>query len=121
MSSFGGSKSGGKSKARPMRMDEWAPGSLAIREPLGCTTGAPEGDSMSVAAMTAVSWVFWLKVSTPVAGAFCYADNWSWMTTEMRANLRCFDVLIHLTRILRLQIDFDKSWTWLCFLSLVLQ
>ena len=108
-----------RSKSKGSSDAHWrvATGSLAIRELFGCTTGAPEGDSMSVAAMTAVSWVFWLKVSTPVAGAFCYADNWSWMTTEMRANLRCFDVLIHLTRILRLQIDFDKSWAWLFFVT----
>ena len=81
-------------------------------EPLPCTTGVPEGDSLSVAAMVAVSWVFWLKISTPTVRAFCYADNWSWMTTEMRHNLICFRTLVDFTKMLRLQIDFDKSWAW---------
>ena len=83
-----------------------------LDEPMPSTTGVPEGDSLSVAAMIAVSWVFWLRVSSTKIRAFCYADNWSWMTTQMRENLRCFRFLVDFTSMLRLQVDYDKSWAW---------
>ena len=83
-----------------------------LDEPIYTTTGVPEGDCLSVSAMTAISWMFWEKMSSPTIRAFCYADNWSWMTSVVQANIRCFHLLISFAEKLKLQIDYAKSWAW---------
>ena len=83
-----------------------------IDEPVYTTTGVPEGDCLSVAAMTAISWMFWERLSTETTRVFCYADNWSWLTPNVRDNIRCFHMLITFTEKLRLQVDYEKSWAW---------
>lgn len=49
--------------------------------PMTSTTGLPEGDSLSVVGMLALSFVFHHKLRTPQLRPYAYADNWSFMTT----------------------------------------
>ena len=83
---------------------------LGAAEP--STTGLPEGDSMSVVGMLALSFAFFIKVRTPQVHPFAYADNWSFMSTSERATFQAMQKLLNFVADLRMQIDFNKSWCW---------
>ena len=83
-----------------------------LDEPFCATTGVPEGDCLSIAAMTAISWMFWEHFTTASVKIYCYADNWTWLTPIVRDNIRCFHLLLAFVDKLRLQVDFSKSWAF---------
>ena len=76
------------------------------------TTGLPEGDSMSVVGMLALSFVFHAKLKSPNLFPYTYADNWSFMSTSERACFRAMTTLLNLIADLKMKIDFKKSWCW---------
>ena len=47
------------------------------------TCGAPEGDSISVLSMLALSAIYFFRISTvdPCVQPYIYADNWAWTAT----------------------------------------
>ena len=76
------------------------------------TTGVPEGCSISVLAMLATSCFFYCNLVQPLIQPFAYADNWSWLSWEQRAHFIAFNKMQHVVRVLRLQLDTNKSWHW---------
>ena len=83
-----------------------------LSEPYPSTTGLPEGDSMSVVGMLALSFVFHAKLQSPRVFPFAYADNWSFMSTSERHCFQAMTTLFNLVSDLKMQIDFRKSWCW---------
>lgn len=84
----------------------------AIGEAAHSTTGLPEGDSMSVVGMLALSFVFHHVIKTPQVHPFTYADNWSFMSTSERETFRAMVKILNLVSELRMKIDMGKSWGW---------
>ena len=76
------------------------------------TTGLPEGDSMSVVGMLALSFVFHAKLKSPRLFPYAYADNWSFMSTSERECFRAMTTILNLITGLKMKIDFAKSWCW---------
>ena len=83
-----------------------------IGPPMSMTTGVPEGDSLSVCAMLVVSSAFDWTLCSPTVYPYAYADNWSYLTTNQRANIQAFRLVQKLVADLRMQIDYSKSWAW---------
>ena len=84
----------------------------AIGEPITMTTGVPEGDSLSVCSMLVLSSAYYWLIRSPNLDPFCYADNWSYLTSSQRENYQAFTRIRQLALNLRLQIDYQKSWAW---------
>ena len=76
------------------------------------TTGAPEGDSMSVCAMLAIAATFFQRMSIIQVTPFTYADNWTFMSTSQRALFRAFLDTLNFAHAIRMKIDIKKSWGW---------
>jgi hypothetical protein len=76
------------------------------------TTGVPEGCSISVLAMIATSTMYYFRLANQHISPYAYADNWSWMSTQQRAHFVAYEDVLRLTQVLRLTIDFKKSWHW---------
>ena len=83
-----------------------------VGDAISSTTGVPEGCSISVLAMLGTSAFFYYNLLSPVVHPFAYADNWSWLTRQQQAHLRALELVKRVTTVLRLQIDFNKSWHW---------
>ena len=83
-----------------------------LSDPFPSTTGLPEGDSMSVVGMLALSFVFHAKLGSPRVHPYAYADNWSFMSTSERHSFQAMQALLNLVSDLRMKIDFNKSWCW---------
>lgn len=76
------------------------------------TTGYPEGDAWSVVGMLAVN-AFWVYHASQITPRLCaFADNWGYSTECPDDHLRLIPLLQKLTRALRLQIDWKKTWAW---------
>ena len=80
--------------------------------PTDSTTGAPEGDSLSVLAMLALAAAFHWAIANDAVTPHGYADNWGWSTFNFEHHKVAFMSTVNFTRALRLQIDFEKSWHW---------
>ena len=76
------------------------------------TTGVPEGCSMSVLSMLALSCAYYFRVIREHVFPFAYADNWSWMSKQQQAHLTAHRDVLALTSALKLSIDHAKSWHW---------
>eukprot|EP00438_Fugacium_kawagutii_P005492 Skav227036 [mRNA] locus=scaffold72:165096:168941:+ [translate_table: standard] len=76
------------------------------------TTGIPEGDSLSVLGMLALSALFFFTVVRENIHPYTYADNWSWHTLACRPHFLAFQAMLNLVTLLRVLIDFAKSWQW---------
>ena len=76
------------------------------------TTGAPEGDAMAVVGMAAISYAFMLALQRRSVTLFAYADNWSWLTPDVRLHVELCHRLVWFTNQCRLVVDFTKSWFW---------
>ena len=76
------------------------------------TTGAPEGDAMAVVGMAAISYAFMLALQRRSVTLFAYADNWSWLTPDVRLHVELCHRLVWFTNQCRLVVDFAKSWFW---------
>ena len=80
--------------------------------PTESTTGAPEGDSLSVLAMLALAAAFHWAIANDAVTPNGYADNWGWSTFNFEHHKVAFISTVNFTNALRLQIDFEKSWHW---------
>ena len=78
---------------------------------LGSTTGAPEGDPMSVLSMLAICYAF-VAVVQPFAEPRCYADNWSWLTDLPDAHAPALEAVCGLADSLSMEFDWGKSYFW---------
>ena len=76
------------------------------------TTGVPEGCSISVLAMLAVSCTFHSHLQSESVRPFAYADNWSWMVNHQREHYAAYQKTIRMANVMRLEIDHSKSWHW---------
>ena len=76
------------------------------------TCGAPEGDSLSVLAMLALSTIFYYRISrvAPCVQPFIYADNWAWMSSSKKAHFQTLIATLNFCAAIAVTIDFDKSW-----------
>eukprot|EP00438_Fugacium_kawagutii_P009093 Skav206636 [mRNA] locus=scaffold166:28795:33171:- [translate_table: standard] len=86
--------------------------SNAVGPSLQSTTGLPEGDSWSVLGMIGLSTLFFFHVVKPRLTPCCFADNWSWYTSDERLNFATWQSLLNLMQLLRMKIDFKKCWVW---------
>ena len=76
------------------------------------TTGVPEGCSISVLSMLATSTMYFYRLNGEHVKPFAYADNWSWMSSQQRAHFIAYEQMLRLVEVLRLRVDFAKSWHW---------
>jgi len=78
------------------------------------TTGAPEGCNLAVIAMLALAFMFTSTVHSSEydAQAVAYADNWAVMTKSLADLKGAVNLIIKMCKAFRLQLAFDKSWTW---------
>ena len=89
---------------------------LQIRQACGMpslsTTGAPEGDALSVCAMLVIAAAFFHKMSSIQVQPFTYADKWTFTSTSQRALFRAMVATLNFTSSLRMKVDIQKSWGW---------
>ena len=76
------------------------------------TTGVPEGCSISVLSMLALSCMFYFRTSREHIFPFAYADNWSWMSAQQQAHVVAHRDVLAMTDALTLAIGHSKSWHW---------
>ena len=76
------------------------------------TTGVPEGCSISVLSMLALSCMFYFRTSREHIFPVAYADNWSWMSAQQQAHVVAHRDVLAMTDALTLAIDHSKSWHW---------
>lgn len=60
------------------------------------TCGFPEGDSLSILAMIAVSVVSYYSVTTDQLKAFAFADNWAWVSTSLEHQFNAWVATLNL-------------------------
>lgn len=84
----------------------------SLGEAHGATTGLPEGDSMSVVGMLALSYLYYQRIRTPKLHPYTYADNWSFMSMDQRDCMQAMIKIFNLVHSLKMRIDFTKSWCW---------
>ena len=80
--------------------------------PIGSTTGAPEGDPMAVVAMAAVCWMMAQKNIDTGSEMLTFVDNFSWFAGTKGALESSLCLAQRLCRVLRLPIDWNKSFAW---------
>eukprot|EP00435_Cladocopium_sp_Y103_P040584 s1003_g11.t1 len=80
--------------------------------PVDSSTGAPEGDCLSVLAMLALAVAYHWCIANDQVVPHGYADNWGWCTFNQAAHRNAYKGTLRLTSSLRLLIDFNKSWHW---------
>ena len=78
---------------------------------LPSSTGAPEGDPVSVLGMLSICWVF-VRLLEGLVNPSAYMDNWSWSTDLPDCHGPALLILQDLTDSLRVQIDWAKTYTW---------
>ena len=81
-------------------------------KPVPSTTGAPEGDALSVCAMLAIAAVYFHRMSLCRVTPFTYADNWTFMSNSQRSLFRAFISTLNFAQALQMKVDLKKSWGW---------
>ena len=84
----------------------------SLSQGIESSTGAPEGCSLSVISMIALSSIFYFKIQGPNTFPYAYADNWSWFSRTQKAHFTAYIQMLNLVHSLKLKIDFNKSWHW---------
>ena len=95
-----------------MRMQRFPHLHGCLGSPVESTTGAPEGNSLTVVAMLALATAFHWSITNDAVTSHGYADNWGWSTFKFESHKTTFLSTLKFTSSLRLQIDFEKSWHW---------
>ena len=76
------------------------------------TTGVAEGDAASIIAMLGIA-VFWISsLQHTNASIKAYADNLSWSANSFDTHRECLRTTLEVFSLLRIPIDWDKSWAW---------
>ena len=78
---------------------------------LASSTGAPEGDPVSVLAMIAVCWMF-VSLLQGVVQPRAYVDNWSWNSDAPDNHGPALLLLQDLVSSLQMQVDWGKTYVW---------
>ena len=81
-------------------------------EPVGSTTGVPEGDGMSILCMLAIAQLWVNHIKHPGLTPMAYADNLSWSSNSFAVHEQTLSITIELFRILQIPIDWNKTWVW---------
>ena len=76
------------------------------------TTGAPEGDALSVCAILTIAATFFHRMSHVQVQPFTYADNWTFLSSSQRALFRAMTSTLNFTSALRMKVEINKSWGW---------
>lgn len=92
-----------------MRMERFPHLHGMLGPPIASTTGAPEGDSLSVLAMLALATAFHWSVANDSVTPHGYADNWGWSTFNFGCHRMAFASVLNFSSSLRLEIDFKSS------------
>ncbi|OLP98064.1 Casein kinase I-like hhp1 [Symbiodinium microadriaticum] len=83
----------------------------SLGPPVPSTTGAPEGDPVSVLAMIAVCWLYVALLEGLVAPK-AYVDNLSWTADAPDNHAPAMLVLNDFVQALSLHIDWGKTYQW---------
>ena len=83
----------------------------SLSGPQPCTTGAPEGDPVSVLAMVGLCWMFTERLRSCVEPA-AFADNWTWLTSDKFQHQEAVHRLLELTSSVRMVVDWSKAYFW---------
>ena len=83
----------------------------SLGPPVPSTTGAPEGDPVSVLAMIAVCWLYVTLLEGLVAPK-AYVDNLSWTADAPDNHAPAMLVLNDFVQALSLHIDWGKTYQW---------
>ena len=75
-------------------------------------TGVPEGCSISVLEMLTTSWFYYFRVCATQVQPYAYADNWNWCSKSQRQHFEAYQRMQRTVEVLRLQLDYNKSWHW---------
>ena len=76
------------------------------------TTGAIEGDAMSVAACISFCWLLSTALSDFGVDPALFVDNWAWSSPRHEFHGHALLQLLELCRALKLSIDWNKSFAW---------
>ena len=76
------------------------------------STGIPEGDPISVAVMTAYSYVWAQFTSTPKVQTYCFADNLEWLSVYPETHEQTYNKNNFFQKSFRQEISMRKSWAW---------
>ena len=76
-----------------------------LSQPVTATTGLPEGCPVSVLGMATSIHKNQVQVLT-------FYGNWSWISPAIGLHQETLARTIQFCKLLRLEIDFKKSWTW---------
>ena len=80
--------------------------------PLPSSTGVPEGDCISILAMTAITFAWICFTRMDGIEQFSYADNWEWLTHDHNLNQTVLLLTQKFSHAMRLTISPTKSWCW---------
>ncbi|CAE7944911.1 unnamed protein product, partial [Symbiodinium sp. KB8] len=83
----------------------------SLGPPLPSTTGAPEGDPVSVLAMIAVCWLY-VSLLEGLVEPKAYVDNLSWTADAPDNHAPALMVLDDFTQALSLEVDWNKTYQW---------
>ena len=90
--------------------------SLAFKGTLGpyisSGTGIPEGDAMSVAAMTCLSYLYVKCMEAVHVAAFVYVDNLAYHSDHTAPLANALDSTVIFAEAVSLTVDWNKSWCW---------
>jgi ribonuclease HI len=84
----------------------------SVSEPVQATTGLAEGDPLSVCGMILVGYGWHFLVSETGAVTAVFADDWSWMATEVSVHIAAMKVTQQYLLSLKLVSDPAKCWCW---------
>ena len=84
----------------------------SVSAPQSSSTGAPEGDPLSVPAAIAVSWLLYVALQEFDVPAEFFVDNWAWHTDHHESHIAAMQETLAVTHALKLTIDWRKSFAW---------
>lgn len=81
---------------------------------LGClsTTGVPEGDALSILAMTALSFAWKCYIAHPNISSYSYADNLEWNSHDHLIHRATLTKTLELMNAMYVRVSPTKSWAW---------
>ena len=83
-------------------------------DPIFSVTGYPEGDGLSVVAMSILNLAMHslMQVTSPLAGVLSYVDNWELFTQIPECLPDAFSSLCSLAKDFDIRLDVKKSYAW---------
>ena len=83
-----------------------------ISEPVWSSTGAPEGDGVSVAAAVAIGWLYSQVIEDYGLSPMMFVDNWAWVSEDHELNTAGVEQTVRFAAALKLSVDWSKSFGW---------